>query len=570
MSGLFGTMHVSKLGMFAQQSALNTTSHNIANQATPGYSRQHVVLKTARPITLTGPGQIGTGVNVVAIERTRDIFLDHQVRRETSNLASSTAKEKYLSKLEGIYNEPSDSGISKLLSEYFDAWQTLSLNPEKLEAKQVVVQTAKQLAEFLNHTSKQIDGAISNLEDEKKDIVTQVNTILDQLNEVNEQIKKVSLMGNNPNDLLDSRDLLLDELSTKFGIDVKADGNLNGISITPLGKSEPNLIQDTDDDLKYHLQYNDTTKEFEFIKVDKDGKKLEAYEANGNEFYLNGDKLIRADGVVYTKKDGKYVNEKATPSEITTINKMNPQPKDITFSPSEGTIAGLQSVEETVKNNQKELDNLAKMLAFSVNAIHNDGKDGVKSNFFVISGKTSSDMDTSNIDGTDMMDGINAANIAINEDLLKNPANLNTAVGDDAADGKRALAIAQLRDIKFSILKNDSTVMDYETFKKENGHGKVENGITIFEGNKKGATTEGYFKSSMNGLGVITQKAKKEIENQTILLRSLLERRSSVSGVSQDEETINLIQFQHAYQANAKMISTVDELLDVVINGLKK
>ncbi|MGG7163924.1 flagellar hook-associated protein FlgK [Clostridium ihumii] len=539
MSGLFGTMHVSKLGMFAQQSALNTTSHNIANQATPGYSRQHVVLKTARPITLAGPGQIGTGVNVVAIERTRDIFLDHQVRRETSNLASSTAKEKYLSKLEGIYNEPSDSGISKLLSEYFDAWQTLSTNPEKLEAKQVVVQTAKQLTEFLSHTSKQIDGAISNLEDEKKDVVTQVNTILDQLNEVNKQIKKVTLMGNNPNDLLDSRDLLLDELSTKFGIDVKADGNLNGISITPLGKSEPNLIQDKDTDTKYRLEYDETSKEFIFVGIDKDGNKDEQK-----------------------------------------------------LEASEGTIAGLQSVESTIKANKAELDNLAKMLAYSVNAIHNEGPNGKE--FF----KTS--------DGS-TIDNITAANIVLNDELIKNPSSLNTAIADDVADGKRALAIAQLRDIKLAIIDKDGNTLSYDDFLKVNNFGKDKDGnilkneagnpivdddgkpldkdgnlitdkkgdyaadkIITFGGNGKGATTEGYFKSSMNSLGVVTQKAKKEIENQTILLRSLLERRSSVSGVSQDEETINLIQFQHAYQANAKMISTVDELLDVVINGLKK
>lgn len=559
MSGLFGTMHVSKLGMFAQQSALNTTSHNIANQATPGYSRQHVVLKTARPITLTGPGQIGTGVNVVAIERTRDIFLDHQVRRETSNLASSTAKEKYLSKLEGIYNEPSDSGISKLLSEYFDAWQTLSLNPEKLEAKQVVVQTAKQLTEFLNHTSKQIDGAFSNLEDEKKDVVTQVNTILDQLNEVNEQIKKVTLMGNNPNDLLDSRDLLLDELSTKFGIDVKADGNLNGISITPLGKSEPNLIQDTDKDKKYRLEYDSNTKRFGFVEVDKNGKKQDIiYDVKGEKvkFDSTGDFLLDESGKkIYEKQDDKYIpiaphtGTELFESDIKAASMSNE------LKPSEGTISGLQSVEDTINSNKTELDNLAKMLAFSVNAIHNEGPNG--KDFFQASGKKD-------------INEINAENIVLNDELLKNPANLNTAVGDDVADGKRALAIAQLRDIKFAIVDENGKPVSYGEFITKNKFGKVENGVTIFEGNPKGATTEGYFKSSMNGLGVITQKAKKEIENQTILLRSLLERRSSVSGVSQDEETINLIQFQHAYQANAKMISTVDELLDVVINGLKK
>ncbi|GAA0125372.1 flagellar hook-associated protein FlgK [Clostridium senegalense] len=535
MSGLFGTMQVSKLGMLAQQSALNTTSHNMSNVNTPGYSRQHAILSASRPITLAGPGQIGTGVNVVAITRTRDTFLDYQIRRESSNLADSIAKEKYLSEIEGIFNEPSDTAISKLLSEYYDAWQTLSLNPEKSEARQVVVQTAKQLTDLLNHTHKQLEDTKGNLETEKKQSVEDINNLLDQINELNKEIKKVTFAGNNPNDLLDSRDLLLDELSTKFGIDVTSE-NLNGISLKPEG-TDINLIQDTDSDLKYHIRYEEG-KGYQFVATKETSKNIESNEEGKG-------------------SDSQYEVE-------LTI-------KIVDFKPSAGTLGGLLKLDEKIQSNIDKLDNLAKTIALSTNAIHSDG--GGNRNFFT------DGTEEDKIGNDDSGMNITAGNITINEDLLKNPMLLNVSSGLDSGgtDGKRALVIAQLRDIKFIIddetngVNKDTTLDD---FKKHNGYktkdGVTSEGIVTFENNKDGASVEGYYKGIINTLGIEAQAAKRDVANKQILLGSFIEKRESTSGVSIDEETINLVQFNHAYQANAKMISTVDELLDVVINGLKR
>lgn len=532
MSGLFGTMQVSKLGMLAQQSALNTTSHNMSNVNTPGYSRQHVILSASRPITLAGPGQIGTGVNVVAITRTRDTFLDYQIRRESSNLADSIAKEKYLSEIEGIFNEPSDTAISKLLSEYYDAWQTLSLNPGKLEARQVVVQTAKQLTDLLNHTHKQLEDTKGNLETEKKQSVEDINNLLDQINELNKEIKKVTFAGNNPNDLLDSRDLLLDELSTKFGIDITSE-NLNGISLKPEG-TDINLIQDTEKSSKYHLKYieghDDESGSYKFVEVDNEGKEI------------------------------KEVEDK--------------------FEPSSGTLGGLLKLDKEIQSNIDNLNNLAKTIALSTNAIHSEGKkvdDKLEyNNFFAIKDKDGKVIDK---DGKGKNSGkdLDAGNITINDDLLKNPMLLNVSSDSTSGgeDGNRALVIAQLRDMKFIIddktngVKKDTTL---EKFKENNGYNKgiTSEGIVTFENNKDGASVEGYYKGIINTLGIESQAAKRDVANKQMLLGSFIEKRESTSGVSIDEETINLVQFNHAYQANAKMISTVDELLDVVINGLKR
>ena len=92
--------------------------------------------------------------------------------------------------------------------------------------------------------------------------------------------------------------------------------------------------------------------------------------------------------------------------------------------------------------------------------------------------------------------------------------------------------------------------------------GKIPTGNTIEGGTK----VEGYFKNTINKLGVQSQEAKRIVKNQQSLLSGLVERRLSTSGVALDEEAINLVQFQHSFQANAKVISTVDQLLDVVVN----
>lgn len=81
---------------------------------------------------------------------------------------------------------------------------------------------------------------------------------------------------------------------------------------------------------------------------------------------------------------------------------------------------------------------------------------------------------------------------------------------------------------------------------------------------------EGYYKDIIDRLGVQSQEAQRMVENQSNLVMDIAMQRESISGVNLDEETINLVQFQHAYNANAKVISTVDELLDVVVNGLKR
>ncbi len=559
MSGLFATLNTSKGGMFAQQQYINVTSHNISNANTPGFSRQHIVLQTARPQTIAGGvGQIGTGVTVSSIERTRNQFLDFQIRKESSLLGNYGVRQDYLSEIEGIFNEPSDTGISELMSEFFDAWQTLSKNPEKSDARTVVAQKAKALADELNHTYKKLNDTKDNAAKEIQTNLFEVNTILDQLNSINKEIITVTIAGNNPNDLLDSRDLLLDELSTKFGIDTR-NQILNGITCKPEDNDSMNLIRNKDSQDINKLGFvNKLTK-------NADG----TYDI---EYYKNGDMTSDKNKVTLTGvtlSDEQYENLNNGRVLVTdedgnvnlTGGALN---NDQIFNPSSGRLGGLQSIHEDAESYIEQANTLAKTLAFAVNAIHTEGIPvGEQYAFFVNSGNDPLDYD-----------GITAGNITMNSDILNNVMLIQAGAskGSGSTDGDRALALASLRDFGLNIdsiqsgKKKDGSVYDYKAFVEEHLGITAEGDVPQFNTIDGGVKVEGFFKNTINKLGVQSEEATRIVKNQNTLLKGLVERRLSTSGVSLDEEAINLVQFQHAFQANAKVITTVDQLLDVVVN----
>lgn len=567
MSGLFATLNTSKGGMFAQQQYINVTSHNISNANTEGFSRQHIVLQTARPQTIAGgAGQIGTGVTVSSIERTRNQFLDYQIRKESSLLGNYGVRQDYLSEIEGIFNEPSDTGISELMSEFFDAWQTLSKNPEKSDARTVVAQKAKALADELNHTYKKLNDTKDNAAKEIQSNLFEVNTILDQLNSINKEIITVTIAGNNPNDLLDSRDLLLDELSTKFGIDTR-NQILNGITCKPEDNDSMNLIRNKDSQDINKLGFvNKLTK-------NPDG----SYDI---EYYKNGDTTsdknkVTLTGVTLSEEqyenlnNGRVLVTEEDGSVNLTGGALN---NDQIFNPSSGRLGGLQSIHEDAESYIEQANTLAKTLAFAVNAIHTEGIPEEQQYAFFVNSLIKDDPATTE-DERLSFDGINAGNITMNSDILDNVMLIQAGAskGSGSTDGDRALALASLRDFGLNIdsiqsgKKKDGSVYDYDAFVEEHLGITAEGNVPQFNTIDGGVKVEGFFKNTINKLGVQSEEATRIVKNQNTLLKGLLERRLSTSGVSLDEEAINLVQFQHAFQANAKVITTVDQLLDVVI-----
>ncbi|MCX7695935.1 MAG: flagellar hook-associated protein FlgK, partial [Caloramator sp.] len=236
MSGLFNTFNVAKRGMQAQQTSLHVVSHNIANANTEGYSVQRANLKTTTPFgmpsltTSAEPGQIGTGVKVDSITRSRDEFLDFYIRKETSTLENYKAREQFLSQIETVFTEPSDTGIGTLLTRFWDAWQGLATNPESSTSRELVRSNATALCEGIRHNYTQLEDIESSVSDLIQNQVFEVSSMLKQIADLNEQIKAVTIGGKNPNDLMDRRDLLLDKISERFSIKTKPT-DYNGIEL---------------------------------------------------------------------------------------------------------------------------------------------------------------------------------------------------------------------------------------------------------------------------------------------------------------------------------------------------
>jgi flagellar hook-associated protein 1 FlgK len=266
------------------------------------------------------------------------------------------------------------------------------------------------------------------------------------------------------------------------------------------------------------------------------------------------------------------------------------------FQPSDGQLAGYTSVQRDIDNYIDDLNKLAKSLALAVNTIQS-GQTNVMSTdssgnildstpFFVNGDVAQYDANNNltnlvsppAVQGTlNNEAGITAGNISVNKAILSNVMNIKTRTSDDQfasessntvegpKDGARAQAISDLKNT----LMNIDNVTAVTTRSSMFGGTLSNHGMTIAN-SSSGMTMDNYFKDVIDKLGIQSQEAQNLSKSQSDLLENFTEQKAGISGVSIDEETANLVQYQHAYQANAKVIATVDELLDVVKNGLKK
>lgn len=607
MAGLFDTFTISKRGLSVQQGNINTTAHNIANASTVGYSRQRAVVETTRPFGGNGKwdscsaGQVGTGAQITTIQRIRNEFIDYQYRDANSILGNSQVKSEFLSKIEDILGETSDTGIQGLMSEFYKSLQSLTSSSDKTDVKSVVLQNALALTDAINYTYNQLEKQLGNAQELLGDNVSEINGYLDQINELNKQIARVTTMGQSPNDLMDSRDALLDELSSKFGFNIDKQA-LNAIDINSDEYDNLKLVNANPNDLDYNrfstvksadvVENKDGTYSLniEYYKLGDTNSQPVSITLSGDKDTLNSlkDELTTC-RVLITDKDGNFkVNgtkvEPGTTFAITDAN-LNDFKKNI-FKTYEheagvnnvpisndkikGEIAGNQSVQATIKGYMNDLDKLAAGVAYAMNAVQTgslDGKNTVSDTLIFVASGTKSD------------DKITAKNITINKDILDNPSLLNCKPANESGEGAndRAIAMATLNTLKFNFsnVSGDSSTWTRESFLNaagvsfSNTSGNPEENINL-SGDSSGATMVSHYAGIISKLGSASKAASNTVTNQETVLQGLENQRMSESGVSLDEEMTDIITFQHAYQANAKMISTIDELLDVVINGLKR
>jgi flagellar hook-associated protein 1 FlgK len=474
MSLFFGN-NIALKGMMAQQTALNVAFNNVANASTEGYSRQRVDLQASNPISGIIHGeQLGSGVDVANVSRIRDEFLDYQLRTQTSELSSQATIHETLSNVETVFNETArDIGLSSDLNKFWNAWQDVSVTPASSAVRTVLMESAVTLTNHMRQVYSQLSGIQADIDTQISQSVTTIGSLAERINTLNGQIANSVMSGETPNDLLDSRDILLNQLAEIGNITVTKRGATGAVDI----KLGDNTI------------------------VDGDG--------------------------VHAITDTASV----TGGSLGALKRLGD---------TSGDSAG------SVQYYMDKLDIMAAGIAKSVNELHSTGislhgKAGAE--FFVFKDNSGNVIDLTGVDWSDpSASGLSAANIYVNPNIQKDVSEIAASKGSDNLTGKGDIALA------IANLKTNSNLSAAGTATK---------------------TIDSFYQEMATQLGSKVNEAQSNVANQQTLVNNLNLKKESVSGVSLDEETANMIVYQHAFSACARVINIVDEMLDTIINRMK-
>ncbi|MGE7121248.1 flagellar hook-associated protein FlgK [Peribacillus sp. NPDC046944] len=513
MISSFMGLETAKRGLSTSQGALYTTGNNVSNANTVGYSRQRVNLEQTSGFPTVGmnsprvAGQIGTGVAAETVQRIRDSFLDAQYRTQSNKIGYYGAMSESLSKMEGIMNEPTDSGLAATMEKFWNSIQGLTANAENSGAREVVASTGVMVADTLNYYYNSLTSVKTDIGNQINVKANEINTIIDSIDQLNQQISKVEPHGYIPNDLYDKRDVLVDNLSQLVSINVK------NVIPSDYGKASDvatglyNIELMNEDGSAYVPPIN-------LVSVNKTGMLGTAKVAVSYD-----DTSGAIDGVKFGSK---------TITDFNFSGELAGLIESFGYKKSDGTTGG------SYPDMLQKLDNMTKAFVNEFNAIHQEGfalganaKSGL--NFFEIS-----------------VNGSAAQSIKMNSDILKDSSLIAAGKTSGASgDNENAKLLADLKKKAFS---------DYSTK----------------DLNSKDLTGsfDTYYSGIIGNLGVDSQSAQKNLSNSSVLAASVDQNRASVSSVSLDEEMTDMIKFQQAYNASARMVTMVDEMLDKIINGM--
>ena len=222
MASIFNSLHIGYTGLAAAQVGISTTGHNIANAEVEGYSRQRVVTSAATPLSVN-PGNVGNGTQILDIKRVFDNFVFDRYTSVSSDKEYSDYEQKTLEQLSSLFPEIDGVGIKADLAEYYNMWQTFADNPDNDAIKVALSSQTKTLSGHIIQTQEQVLSLQSQINEELSVNVNEVNNIAKELSELNRSID-VAEAGDvyTASDLRDRRNVLERSLSKLIGAEVSS------------------------------------------------------------------------------------------------------------------------------------------------------------------------------------------------------------------------------------------------------------------------------------------------------------------------------------------------------------
>ena len=556
-SNIFSVLNTAKLGLLSQQLAIEVTGQNIANVQTEGYSRQEVQFEATTPRSFS-LGQLGTGVRVAGIERSHDEFLFSQILGEGDTLGRFQVRKDVFEQLEILLSENNGQSLNQTLSSFFAGVQDLSSNPTGLPERSSLLAEAENLASVFNNLGESLFKIQQNLDATISVEVAKINSLTEDIAALNKSIHANEPTTFNANDLRDKRDQKVKELSglidlnfvdeldgqisitlndgtplvlqsTAFTLDTSINGNnksfLDIVVLDAAGNSTNITSSITGGTLKGYLDMRDT--EVEGLR-DKLDRLAAGFVQEFNNIHQQGFGIDGSTGNNFFSAPTTTVLTNTNNTGSATLTATNGDPSKISIDKYEITITG---------SNSFSLTNLTTGASSGTFTFTSGSTFNLANGFAVTISGTPAVGDKFKLSVSESA----ARNFSVSSGVLSNSDKISAGL-NSSTDGANALELVKLQ----SKLVFDSITLD------SSGSGTF--------------TFDEFYSSIVSTVGIESFSSQATYSQQEAILLQLNTRRESISGVSIDEELINMIKFQQAYNAAARLIGVVDELLDTVIS----
>ncbi|HIA69648.1 TPA: flagellar hook-associated protein FlgK [Candidatus Poribacteria bacterium] len=607
MNNLFSSLQIAKRALSTQRLGLSVAGHNISNVNTPNYARQ-------QPLVEPGVGGAGmAGVEITYIRRVQDRVVDERLRLNTQELAKWQTLSDRLSQIETFFSDLAGIGLSGALSDFWNSWQDLTVSPESESSRLVAVQRGVVLASRLQGMNAGMEESHIDLDAEINRKITETNEITTRIGKLNQEIISIELSGSQANDQRTLRDYQLAQLSelinfrtierkggsvqvfvdslslvegvrvTELVAQLTADSNEGSTStastkilasnneVAVSGGALAGLIEARDQHLPSMLTRMKTLSESLITQINKlhrlgygldNSTGLEFFSGTSidditvNSELLADPKKLGVSGEVSAPGNNETALEIAQLQTSLTIGAtvIPDDRQTLTVESTDGwskndilgvvgssdlnrtgTWAKILSVDSGTQVTVKLFQNpTTKTFNKRFNFEQEDGSTTVLTN------KVYQDFDgnymTIDPNPTDELDIDQLANLPADPETEAFPENkLFQQWGGGVANSSVMTGLPQ------TFTSNEVFTEGTQTFND-------------------------YFAIMFSFIGTQSQQAQRNSDNNELLVQQLTDYREKVSGVSLDEEMANLIQFQRAFEASARYIRIVDEMLATLMN----
>lgn len=577
---LSGLLQVSRSALSSYQMAIDVTGGNIANVSTPGYSRQRAVLSTTGGVQ-SGATSSQMCVEVTKVERIFDNYLETQIVGQQQKAGYSETESSFLGRIEGVFNDLNNTGLNDVMGRFWGSWDDLAANPGGQVERVALLSASEELVSRFNTMATDLADIKQDAKLSIKDTIQEINKLTSRIADLNKSIFERGNMSGESNRLLDDRSVSLNSLSELIDLNYVVDDNGSLSVFLPSGKkiigdalaleldykSDNVVFKDAsseilDDVLSrgengklaallnvrddyipgYQSSLDDLAKEI-ITQVNKSHREgYDAYQNTGNDFFVPAGVDNIAQHMAVKDAIIDDVNRIAASAVVSSgngeialniSNLKNGSMLEGTLLGSKANLSGAVAITAATVWNKIDGAKVANGTKFTITGKANDGTAVTKPDFYTINNITTGTV----------------------QDLL-------TAI-ETAYDGNVTASVDKYGKIRVTDDKAGDSQLEVTLTVTNVGSGKLDFG-KIAKGDVM--TFGSYYGSLVGQVGRDVADANSNAEQQDTILTQLISHRDAVSGVSVDEEMMNIIKYQMGYNAAGRLFQTVNELFDTLMS----